>query len=157
MKKLFFIVILLVSHVSPAVYAQEVQLAGFFADLCKKHFSSVIAQFIKQKALDNVATSKLLAKNEFRCEESYALLSNPDLEKEKIKNQYDNMANALITITLKSGTKYWTIVHIHFSENGKCILVYPTWVQYTDDRVPKKEWCEFITSVFPNEMSFHGC
>jgi hypothetical protein len=159
MTKVAFLATVLAFIAYTSASAQDTSY-GFYSDLCDEEFSSVVSQLVEQDTIGTIATYELLETNEFRCERSHALEKKESGERqEDTENQYDDMANALITITLDTGEKYWTIVHIHFyfSKDDVSVSAFPEWRRFSDEQVPFKEWCQFVQYVYPKDLHLYNC
>ena len=70
-----------------------------------------------------------------------------------------HMANMVISITLKDGTRYFNIFHPHFAPDGRLVRtssMFENWQLLVDENW-KVEWCSLVKSDRPEELGAQGC
>jgi len=103
---------------------------------------------------------------ELRDDENSVLLrqeARQNFEKrfKKIAKNHDDMADVLIIVMLTTGKRLYYQIHIHFSHEGILeetgMATHAKWMSFNDDSEWQEEWCEFVQSVYPEELKEQGC
>ncbi len=120
------------SHQSPLLDCIE-NIRNAAVDFTQTHLPGTPASSIHLKAVNDIGYQLMFEKRE--C-----------------------MANMTIVIHEDGMRSRAGIFHVHFSRHGKAIIRYQvSWDNLEDINGWKTPWCDFIRSVYPNELEEQGC
>ena len=117
-------------------------------ELCRENIFPAVKQLVTREFGDRLKDFSIQPPVGVLCHESGPIGSD--------------MADVLIRVALDSGELLYSNIHIHFSSLKKSLETtdkgaYSNWTPYTDEDEWQEEWCEFITYVYPEELSSQKC
>lgn len=146
---LLFIFIFLISQQNKT-FAQTIEINETFEYKCTYFLSFAVTEFVNKHSSEKSTIIYIVAMNDisYRADDSVC------------------MADILVRTIVSQEKSYYGIFHIHHTPyfRNEGIVWVPTegttsygWSIFTSEGVMKASWCDFINSVYPDEVKKYGC